>query len=303
MRPQRLRANALWELVARQHGVVTRAQLLAHGLSAQAIKRRIANGRLYPVYRGVYAVGRPELSRLGRWMAAVLACGPGAVLSDTSAAALWEIGVEMTEGIEVSIPARSFRRRPGILMHRRTRLATTLEHGIPVTTVPATLSALATRLDTADLERAINEADKRNLITPTALRAAINGDPQAAALRRVLDRRTFVLTDSELERRFLPIAAQAGLPPPQTGVRLNGFKVDFYWPTLGLVVETDGLRYHRTPAAQARDRLRDQAHAAAGLTPLRFTHEQVRYEPEHVRRMLAAVAAQAFTPARRNKPR
>jgi very-short-patch-repair endonuclease len=144
-----------------------------------------------------------------------------------------------------------------------------------VTTVPATLSALATRLDTAKLERAINEADKRNLITPTALRAVIDGDPRAAALRRALDHRTFVLTDSELERRFLPIAAQAGLPRPQTGVQVSGFKVDFFWPALGLVVETDGLRYHRTPA---------------DLTPLRFTHEQVRYEPDHVRATLAAVA-------------
>jgi hypothetical protein len=289
--------------VARQHGVVTRAQLLAHGLSAQAIKRRIANGRLHPVYRGVYAVGRPELSRLGRWVAAVLVCGPGAVLSDTSAAALWEIGAERTAGIEVSVPARSFRRRPGILIHRRTRLDTTVERGIPVTTVPATLSALATRLDTAELERAINEADKRNLITPIVLRAAIEGDPQAAALRRLLDRRTFLLTDSELERRFLPIAREAGLPPPQTGVRLNGFTVDFFWPDLGLAVETDGLRYHRTPAQQARDRRRDQAHTAAGLIALRFTHDQVRYEPDHVRATLAAVTAQAFTPRRRHKPR
>jgi hypothetical protein len=242
------RAKALWRLVARQHGVVARWQLLEHGLSAQAIKRRIANGRLHAVYRGVYAVGRPELSRLGRWMAAVLACGPGAVLSDTSAAALWEIGAETTEGIEVSVPARSFRRRPGILVHRCTTIDWTVEYGIPVTTVPATLSALATRLEVADIERAINEADKRNLITPAARRAVIEGDPTAAALRRILDRRTLVLTDSELERRFLPIAAHAGLPPPQTGARLNGFKVDFFWPDLGLVVETDGLRYHRTPA-------------------------------------------------------
>jgi hypothetical protein len=290
MQPQMLRARALWQLVARQHGVVTRAQLLAHGLSAQAIKRRIANGRLHPVYRGVYSVGRPELSRLGRWMAAVLACGPSAVLSDTSAAALWEIGSETTRGIEVTIPAGSVRRRPGIIVHRRAAIEATAERGIPVTTVVATLSALATRFDTAGIERAINEADRRNLITPTALRAAIDGDPRAAALRRVLDRRTFLLTDSELERLFPPIARAAGLPPPSTGDRLNGFKVDFYWPDLGLVVETDGLRYHRTPAEQARDRLRDQAHTAAGMTPLRFTHEQVAYEPDHVRATLAAVA-------------
>jgi very-short-patch-repair endonuclease len=109
-------------------------------------------------------------------------------------------------------------------------------------------------------------------------------------LREVLDRRTFTLTDSELERRFLPIVRRTGLSLPRTGHHLNGFKVDFYWPDLGLVVETDGLRYHRTPAQQSRDRLRDQAHAAAGLTPLRFTHAQVRYEPRHVQATLEAVA-------------
>jgi very-short-patch-repair endonuclease len=109
-------------------------------------------------------------------------------------------------------------------------------------------------------------------------------------LRTTLDRRTFTFTDTWLERRFLPIARAAGLPRPQTQVYVNGFKVDFYWPELGLVVETDGLRYHRTPAQQARDRVRDQAHAAAGLTPLRFTRAQINYEPAHVEVTLAAVA-------------
>jgi len=109
-------------------------------------------------------------------------------------------------------------------------------------------------------------------------------------LRRLLDRRTFRLTDSELERFFLPLAKQAGLVLSLTRQHLNGFRVDFLWPDLRLVVETDGLRYHRTPAQQARDRVRDQAHLAAGFTPLRFTHEQVRYEPEHVRSTLRAVA-------------
>ena len=90
-------------------------------------------------------------------------------------------------------------------------------------------------------------------------------------MRETLDRRTFTSTESELERRFLALIRDAGLPMPETGKYLNGFKVDFFWPQLGLVVETDGLRYHRTPAQQARDRVRDQAHAAAGLTPLRFT--------------------------------
>jgi uncharacterized protein DUF559 len=104
-----------------------------------------------------------------------------------------------------------------------------------------------------------------------------------------LEQPTFTLTDSELERCFLPITRRAGLAPPLTGRHVNGFKVDFHWPELGLIVETDGLRYHRTPAQQARDRLRDQAHAAAGLTPLRFTRAQVRFEPGHVQATLAAV--------------
>src|SRR5690242_3384511 len=96
---------------------------------------------------------------------------------------------------------------------------------------------------------------------------------------------------------FLPIARQAGLPQPVTGRTLNGFKTDFHWPDLGLVVETDGLRYHRTPGQRARDRVRDQAHAAAGLTPLRFTHEQVRFDPDYVRATLAAVLCSSLSAA------
>jgi very-short-patch-repair endonuclease len=165
---------------------------------------------------------------------------------------------------------------------------------IPVTDPVVTLVDLATRLAPNELEAAINEADKRDLVDPEALRTALDGfrcRPGVKALRAVLDRRTFTLTDSELERRFLPIARRAGLGPPETGRRVNGFKVDFYWPELGLVVETDGLWYHRTPAQQARDRLRDQVHTAAGLTCLRFTHAQAVRESAHVLSMLAAVAS------------
>ena len=109
-------------------------------------------------------------------------------------------------------------------------------------------------------------------------------------LRSVLDRRTFRLTDSELERRFLRVVQRAGLPRPLTQKRVNGFKVDFYWPELRLVVETDGLRYHRTPNQQAKDKLRDQVHAAAGLVPLRFTHAQVMFDSGRVVSVLRRVA-------------
>jgi very-short-patch-repair endonuclease len=167
------------------------------------------------------------------------------------------------------------------------------EHrGIPVTTPICTLIDIAPSLPRATLEAAINEADKRDLTDPERLRASLPtspGRPGVGILRELLERQTFLLTDSELERRFLPIVRRAGLSVPQTGRWVNGFKVDFYWPRLGLVVETDGLRYHRTASQQARDRVRDQAHMAAGLTCLRFTHAQVRFEPDHVRSTLQAV--------------
>ena len=152
----------------------------------------------------------------------------------------------------------------------------------------------------------MNEADKLGLVEPEELRAAldaVDARPGVRPLRRLLDRLTFTLTDSESERLFLAIARRAGLPKPHTQSLLNGFRVDFYWPELGLVVETDGLTYHRTPAQQARDRLRDQAHTAAGLTCLRFTHAQIRYEPGSVERTLSSVARRlAPAPAPRRRP-
>ncbi|HEX5990530.1 MAG TPA: type IV toxin-antitoxin system AbiEi family antitoxin domain-containing protein [Solirubrobacterales bacterium] len=282
----------------RQHGVVTRDQLRELGYGRHAIGHRIKKGLLHPVRRGVFAVGRPEVSEKGHWMAAVLTCGEGAMLSHSSAAALWRIGGEQGGLVEVSLPSSSRRRHSGIRIHRRPsfnlKRDVTLEFGIPVTTPVQTLIDMALRLDRAGIERMINEADKYNLAHPPGIRRALDeriGEPGVAQLRRILDRRTFRLTKEELERRFLPLARKAGLPVPLTGQWVNGFEVDFHWPDLGLVVETDGLRYHRTPAEQARDRLRDQAHTAAGLTQLRFTHEQVRYEPDYVRRILAQTAS------------
>ncbi len=162
-----------------------------------------------------------------------------------------------------------------------------------MTTPICTLIDIATCLSRDQLEGAVNEADKRDLTDPEGLRVALDEvvrRPGVRPLRQLLDRRTFTLTDSELERRFLPLVREVGLPAPQTRCRVNGFRVDFYWADLGLVVETDGLRYHRTAAQQARDRIRDQTHAAAGLTPLRFTHAQVAFESRYVKAMLSAVA-------------
>lgn len=164
---------------------------------------------------------------------------------------------------------------------------------IPVTRPERTLVDLAAEATSREVERAVNEADKRNLVDPESLRGALDayrGEPGVKPLRALLDRHTFRLSDSALETLFRPIAAAAGLPPPHTKVRVNGFEVDFFWPDLGLLVETDGLVYHRTPSAQARDHLRDQTHTAAGLTPLRFSHYQVKYEAARVRNVLTKTA-------------
>jgi hypothetical protein len=285
------------------------------GFSHDAIRHRVATRRLHLVARGVYAVGRQELSREGRWMAAILACGDGAVLSHRSAAALFGIGEERQLGlgrggrlsreldrsgerlIELSVRRRGEHHRPGLKVRTRPSLPSQdvgTFAGIPVTSPVRTFLDLATELPANRLERAINEADKHDLIDPDALRKALDsraGEPGVRSLRRVLDQHTFRLSDEELEVLFRPLATAAGLPVPLTKQIVDRFEVDFYWPKLGLVVETDGWRYHRTPSAQTRDALRFQVHTAAGRTPLRFSHWQVKYDPGHVKDVLTRTAS------------
>jgi very-short-patch-repair endonuclease len=283
--------RAVMALAADQHGVVARRQLIAMGISRRAIDHRLRRGRLHLVFRAVYAVGRPALTRYGLWMAAVLACGEDSALSHGSAAALAGFGGEGDQ-IEVSV-ARDVR-LDGIRAHVRRSfhdLSTTIDRGISVTAPIQTLIDMAPQRDVAELARAVNEADRLDAIRWDELQAGLEtmaGQPGVAKLRSVLA--GFTLTDSELERMFLPVARAAGLAHPLTQHKLDGFRVDFYWPDLGLVVETDGLRYHRTPATQARDLRRDQVHTAAGRTPLRFSHWQIAHEPRRVEQTLRDVA-------------
>ena len=285
--------------------MIARAQLLDLGVSAKAIDRRLANGRLHLLWRGIYAVGRPRVTHRGWWMAAVLACGDGAVLSHLSAAELWGIRgsntiseeeVDQPVEIHVSVPQGRIRRLSGILAHRRQSLKDsdmTQRDGIPVTEPGRTLIDLGSLLGQAELEPVVNAADRLDLINPEQLRARVaanRGMDGVKNLRRILDLRTFALTDSELERRFLRLVLRARLPAPKTQQVVKGFRVDFLWPELRLIVETDGLRYHRTPSQQAKDRTRDHLLVVDGFTVLRFTHAQVTYDPDHVVRTLRAVA-------------
>jgi very-short-patch-repair endonuclease len=228
-------------------------------------------------------------------MAAVLSCGPAALLSHRSAAVLWGLAKPSLEAeIEVVVPRTAVRRRSGIRVHRRVDLGP--EHrrevtGIPLTDPISTLVDLASCVVEWRVERAINAADRLDLVDPETLRAIVPTlppRPGMARLRRLLGLKA--LTDSGLERKFLDLVRSVGLPPPETQAWVNGYRVDFYWPDLGLVVETDGWRYHRSAGAQATDHRRDQTHTKDGLTTLRFAESQIRYEPHWVTTTLSGVA-------------
>jgi predicted transcriptional regulator of viral defense system len=204
--------------------VVARFQLIAAGLGAGAIDHRIAVGRLVPVYRGVYMVGHAPLTARGHWIAAVLACGPEALLSHRSAAALCGIAVTSSPLIDVTVP-RSRHRQEGIAVHRSRVLDVedrAVRHRIPVTSVPRTLLDLAEVVSAHRLERTLEEAERLDLIDMRALRRLVERSrgrhglrPLAALLARSTPARH---TRSELERRFLDpwSSSSTGTPSPSS---------------------------------------------------------------------------------------
>jgi predicted transcriptional regulator of viral defense system len=296
---------AIARLADRQHGVVSLTQLSALALTKSAVSKRTRAGRLHRVHRGVYAVGRPRLMRKGRWMAAVLACGPGARLSYRDAAFLWDLRADNRATIDVSVPRPSARPKLGIEVHTSVSLtaADVTEHdGVPCTTVARTLLDLAEVVDRRGLERAISEAERLRLFDLRAVEDVLsraNGRHSAAVLRAVLaDLEEPALTANELEERFYAICKAAGVPRPQVNVWLviddgAAVKADFLWRTRRLVVETDGFGAHGTREAFERDRLRDQRLRLAGYDSVRFTRRQVVREPSRVETTLSALYARA----------
>lgn len=289
------RVQALWDLAAKQHGVAARRQLLRLGFSAKAIKYGCESGLLHRTeWRGVYSVGRPGLTRHGRLMAAVLWAGPGAVLSHDTAADLWAIRRQRDKVIHLSLPSSRRRgTRRGVEIHRRAGIARDREWGIPITTPLRTVIDMAAKLDRRETERLIDQTDARGLIRADALRERLEHErgPGVPLLREILDRDAFVLTESELERLFPPLAARAGLPKPESQVQVNGHRVDFYFRALDMVVEANSLRYHRTQLQQRRDSVRAQAHAAAGTAVVPFLHFQLAHEQDYVIRTLIRASA------------
>lgn len=294
----RLREQAIARLAGRQHGVIARWQLLGLGLGRGAIQHRIATGRLHPVHRGVYAVGHRRLTREGIWMAAVLACGRDAVLSHRSAAALWGIGSAAGPRVDVTLPSQSGNAPPGIALHRVRGLDDedrVVRKSIPATSVARTLFDLAEVVDTRRLERSFEEAERLRLLDLRAVERVCQRSRGRRGLRPLLallpNLKPPPHTRSELERRFLDLCRDFGLPAPIINAPVVGFEVDALWPYAKLIVELDGYEFHRTRAAFERDRARDAVLQAGGHRVVRLTQRQLTNEPaataKLIRRLLA----------------
>ena len=277
-------------LAARQHGVVARGQLIAAGASTSAIRHRLASKRLHPVHPKVYAVGHPGLLPRARWMAAVLACGPGAVLSHRDAAALLELLPAGSGPIEVTTPRVGMRRAVGIRVRRSRFLPTdqtTTCHGIPCTTVARTLLDIAGCEPQRRLRRALEQSLVLGTFDLRAIDNALqhaNGRRGTGSLRRLLSELADepTVTRSELERRFLELVRAANLRWPVINGLVAGHEVDFHWPDRRLVVETDGRTVHSHAFAFQRDRRRDLNLELAGWHVVRVTWQQVVQDPERV---------------------
>jgi very-short-patch-repair endonuclease len=277
-------------LAARQHGVVARTQLQAFGVGRGAIERRLGKGRLHRIHRGVYTVGHPLLTREGRFMAAVLACGDGAVLSHISAAVLWGLLRREAPRVDVTVPTSAGRkRRRGIVMHKAALAAgevTTLV-GIPITSPGRTIVDIADISSRRTVERAIDEADYLRLDC-TGLEPR-PGRPGCGVLAAVLaeHRAGSTRTRTELEELFLAMCKRRHLPSPDVNSFIEGYEVDFAWPKRRLIVETDGRAAHGTRRAFEHDRRRDLDLTAAGWRVVRITHARLEREPEAIANRLA----------------
>src|SRR4051794_21182374 len=285
--------RAVARFVARQHGVVSRPQLRALGLSDDAIDRRADAGRLHRLHRGVYAVGHTVLTTRGHWMAAVLAAGPGAALSHASAAALWDLRRSAATVVDVSVPGRAGRmKRRGLRIHRpRTLRPTevTSHQGIPVTTPARTILDLAATLQPHRLERLLDRAEILELTDYPALDAMARAHA-GHRVRRILAEYEAgaTLKRSDLERLFLAICDTHGLPAPQVNHPVAGEEVDFLFAEQRLIVETDSWRFHKTRQAFERDRRRDATHLRAGYRTLRLTDRQLERRSREVAELVAA---------------
>jgi very-short-patch-repair endonuclease len=283
-----------------QHGAVTRDQLIAAGFTPRMITRRIEQGRLVLLHRGVYRIGLYDGPHTGV-MAAVLACGSGAFASHRTAAALWELlPGDAWLLVDVTVPGRDAGRRPGIHCRRVAGMLPeelTRQHGVPVTTPTRTLLDLAgVGLRPRVLEQAVAKAERLGLTTAAALLAALEWHgprPGVRLLRSIATRsdgRMFVR--SEAEEQLLALVRRGGLPAPEVNGRVAGHEVDFAWVVQRLIVEVDGYAFHGGRSSFESDRRRDLELAAAGFRVIRVSWRQITREPHAVLGRIALAVGQ-----------
>ena len=277
-------------LASAQYGVVAHRQLVELGFSPSAIARRLRAGRLHRIHLGVFAVGHQSVSQRGRWLAAVLACGPDALLSHSPAGTLWDLCPTGRATVDVTVPGRTRRGQSGIAVHNVRRVEAqdrTVRDGIPVTTVARTLLDLAEVVRPRELERAFEHAERLRLLDVTAIEDVCRRSRGRRGLRPLgallaEHRDPAPATRSELERRFLDLCRTADLPRPSVNAVVAGYEVDMLWSQRRVVVELDGYAFHHTRAAFERDRARDATLQLGRYRVVRVTHRRLQCEPAAV---------------------
>jgi very-short-patch-repair endonuclease len=290
------RDQVVGALADRQYGVVTREQLLTAGLGRGAIARAVEAGRLRPVFRGVYAVGHVALRREAWWMAALLACGPGAALSHRTAATLWGLRTDAPLPVDVTTSTAHGRKHARITTHRKRLhpVDALIIDGLRVTSPSRTLVDLAATLSGRALRELVERAQDLRRFDPHDIEATMARSGRRPGARRLADLVALMSPDadnarSHLERLFLPLVRRARLPRPVVNHEIAGRQRDFVWVDERLVIETDGYRYHSSRQARRRDNRRDRELTSRGWRPARFTHEEIAFEPAEVARELAAL--------------
>jgi hypothetical protein len=271
-------------LATRQHGYVTRTQLLAIGLTHDAIRHQIRVGWLIPVHAGVYAVGYVNRAPIARACAAVLACGDRAALSHGSAATVWEFNRYWDEPFEVTV-AGSPRRRPGISVHRSgvlLRRDITRQLGVRVTSPARTALDVAPRLSDKRLIRVVNDGLRGPHLHLEDLADVLDRNPThpgAKRLQRFVERASNTPTNSPLEDDFVEFARRHGLPEPVTDTYLFGYEIDVLYPEERVIVEVDGYDFHSDRDTFESDRERDVVMLAADYVTVRITKRRMKAAP------------------------
>jgi hypothetical protein len=287
----------LAELAARQHGVVSIGQLYELGYSKGAVGKAVASGRLHPLQRSVYAVGHRNLSLHGQCLAAVLTCGPEAVLSHFSAAWLWGLARWPPAPFHVTGPIPRGPRQP-VVIHRTRRLDEadrSIIENIPVNSVPRLLLDMAARVRSDTLAGLLERSEELKLFDLGAVNELLDrtrGHHGWGRLRRAIAiYEPPPFSRSKFERRFLRAVAKAGLPRPVTGFNVAGHELDVYWPEARFAVELDVYETHGTRAAFERDHRRDEDLALAGVEVRRVTAMRFEREPDEVIGRIAELLA------------